>query len=269
VEDERATVIAGVPTMFILLLNKKGSHDLSTLRKGFSSGSHCPVDLFHKIKKEMNVNFFISSLGMTETGFSFMTDFDMSDELRASTSGTVLPHTEAKIVDSNGKTVAVNTPGEICVRGFGQMIEYWNQAEKSKEIFDEEGFIHTGDMGEIDEHGYCRVVGRIKDIIIRGGVNIIPTEIEEVLASIPSVAGGVAVGVPDATYGESICACIILKPKAKLSEEEVKEHCKQKLAHFKIPKYVLFVESFPLTPTNKVQKYILREWSTNKLGLNA
>ncbi|MCB0992417.1 MAG: AMP-binding protein [Acidimicrobiales bacterium] len=271
VQDERCTSLYGVPTMFIAELGHpdRAGFDLSSLRTGIMAGSPCPIEVMRQVIDQMNMSEVTIAYGMTETSpVSTQTSTTDSVEHRVSTVGRVLPHVEAKIVDpETGETVERGQSGEYCTRGFHVMIGYWNDPEKTAEAIDAEGWMHSGDLATMDEDGYVNIVGRIKDMIIRGGENVYPREIEEFLYTHPAVADAQVIGVPDERYGEEIMAWVQLAPGATLTEDELKDYCRGKIAHFKIPRYVAFVTEFPMTVTGKVRKVEMREKAIADLGL--
>jgi fatty-acyl-CoA synthase len=270
VERERCTGLYGVPTMFIAELSHPdfAKFDLSSLRTGCMAGSPCPVEVMKKVISDMHMTDVTIAYGMTETSpVSFQTGEDDPLERRVSTIGRVQPHLECKIVDLDGKTVPPGTPGELCTRGYSVMIGYWDDAEKTAEAVDAEGWMHTGDLAIIDAEGYGNIVGRLKDMVIRGGENVYPREIEEYLYRHPKVEDVAVVGVPDPKFGEEICAWIKLKPGESATEDEVKTFCKGQIAHYKVPRYVRFVTEFPMTVTGKVQKFQIRDAMIEELKL--
>jgi fatty-acyl-CoA synthase len=267
---ERCTALHGVPTMFIAELEEPGfeGFDLSSLRTGIIAGAPCPVELMHRLIEGMHLTEITIGYGMTETGpLSFQTAPEDSVERRVETVGRVMPHTEVKIVDAEGRVVPVGTPGELLTRGYCVMLYYWGDPEKTAKAIDAARWIASGDVATLDEEGYCRIVGRIKDMVIRGGENIFPREIEEFLFEHPKIEDVQVIGVPDPRYGEELCACIMLHEGESLSEAEVRAFCEGRIAHFKIPRYIAFLEAFPMTVTGKVQKFLLRERMTEELGL--
>ncbi len=271
VSRERCTSLYGVPTMFIAELEElgKGTYDLSSLRTGIMAGSPCPIEVMKRCVSEMNMAEVAICYGMTETApVSTQTRREDSLEHRVSTVGTVGPHVEIKIVDpETGITVPRNTVGELCTRGYSVMLGYWNDPKKTDEAVDAAGYMHTGDLATMDDQGFVRIVGRSKDMVIRGGENVYPREIEEFLHAHPEIADVQVIGVPDPKYGEELCAWVRRVEGAALLEEDVRAFCKGKLAHYKVPRYVLFVEEFPMTVTGKVQKYKMREETVRVLGL--
>ena len=273
VAAERCTSLYGVPTMFIAELadDSFAGTDLSTLRTGIMAGSPCPVEVMKRVVSDMGMSEVTICYGMTETSpVSTQTRADDDLELRVSTVGRVHPHLEVKVVDAaTGLTVPEGTTGELCTRGYSVMLGYWEQPDKTAEAIDAAGWMHTGDLATMDAGGYLRVVGRIKDLVIRGGENIYPREIEEFLYTHPDVADVQVVGVPDPKYGEELLAAVRLRPGASVTEEEVRDFCRGKIAHYKVPRYVRFVDDFPMTVTGKVQKYKMREDAVAALGLSA
>ena len=271
VESERCTSLYGVPTMFIAELADSDfdDYDLSSLRTGIMAGSPCPVEVMKRVISDMHMDQVTIAYGMTETSpVSTQTDPDDDIDRRVSTVGQVHPHVEVKIVDpENGETMARGESGEICTRGYSVMIGYWNDPEQTAEAVDSDGWMHTGDLATMDRDGYVNIVGRIKDMIIRGGENIYPREIEEYLYTHPEIVDAQVVGVPDAHLGEQAMAWIVRKPGSALTEEDVKEFCRGKIAHFKIPAYVAFVDDYPMTVTGKIQKFRLREMGVDLLDL--
>ncbi|KWX00698.1 Acetoacetyl-CoA synthetase [Carbonactinospora thermoautotrophica] len=272
VQEERCTALYGVPTMFIaeLTLPEFSSYDLSSLRTGILAGSPCPIEVMKRVVNEMNMHEVAICYGMTETSpVSTQTRLDDDLERRTATVGRVHPHLEVKIVDpGTGLVVPRGTPGELCTRGYSVMLGYWNEPDKTREVIDEAGWMHTGDLAVMREDGYVNIVGRIKDMVIRGGENIYPREIEEFLYTHPDIAEVQVVGVPDEKYGEELCAWIRMKEGAEpLTAEKVREFATGKLAHYKIPKYVLIVDEFPMTVTGKIRKVEMREKSVEMLGL--
>ncbi|HYC25092.1 MAG TPA: AMP-binding protein [Roseiarcus sp.] len=270
VEAERCTGLHGVPTMFIALLGHPEfkRFDLSSLRTGIMAGSPCPVEVMRRVNSEMHMSEVTIAYGMTETSpVSFQSAYNDPLERRVSTVGRVQPHIEVKIVDGEGRIVAPGTPGELLTRGYSVMRGYWADPEGTRKAIDEARFMHTGDLATIDAEGYCNIVGRIKDVVIRGGENIYPREIEEFLYRHPAIADVQAFGVPDRRYGEQLCVWIKTRKDAKLTEEEVVAYCRASIAHYKAPKYVRFVEDFPMTVTGKAQKFLMREKMIEELGL--
>jgi fatty-acyl-CoA synthase len=269
--QERCTSLFGVPTMFIAELDHPSfaEHDLSSLRTGIMAGSPCPVEVMKRVSADMGIDEMSIAFGMTETSpVTTMVRIDDTLEHRCGTVGQVMPHTEIKIVDpANGRTMPRGEPGEFLARGYMVMRGYWEDAERTAEAIDPARWMHTGDLASMDEEGYVRIVGRIKDMIIRGGENVYPRELEEFLYTHPAVADVQVVGVPDERYGEELVALVILRPEATLAEDELREFCRGQIAHYKIPRYIKFISEFPMTVTGKVQKYRLREMAIEELGL--
>ncbi|MEX0350294.1 MAG: AMP-binding protein [Paracoccaceae bacterium] len=258
---ERCTAIYGVPTMFVVMLEDLERHprDLSNMRTGIMAGAPCPVDVMQRVNSEMNMGEVTICYGMTETApVSFQSFVDDPIDKRCETVGRVHPHLEVKIVDQNRQIVPVGTQGELCTRGYSVMKGYWEDSERTAEsILD--GWMHTGDLAVLDEDGFCSIVGRVKDMIIRGGENIYPREIEEYLIRHPKVSDAQVFGIPDETYGEEICSWVIAKPGADLTEDELRQALAGQIAHFKIPKHVRIVDELPMTITGKPQKFLMRE----------
>ncbi len=270
VAEERCTALYGVPTMFIAELGHPEfkRFDLSSLRTGIMAGSPCPIEVMRKVVAEMHMGEVTIAYGMTETSpVSFQSSTEDPIERRVSTVGRIHPHLEVKIVDTEGRIVPRGVPGELCTRGYSVMRGYWDEEELTDEAIDAARWMHTGDLATIDALGYCNIVGRIKDMVIRGGENVYPREIEEFLYSHPKIRDVQCFGVPDRHYGEEICAAIILVEGEEAQEEEIRAFCREKIAHYKVPRYVRFVDSFPTTVTGKVQKYILRAQTAAELGL--
>jgi fatty-acyl-CoA synthase len=271
VQAERCTSLYGVPTMFIaeLALPDFGSYHLSSLRTGIMAGSPCPVEVMKRVVSEMHMTEVTICYGMTETSpVSTQTTADDDMERRVSTVGRVHPHVEVKVVDpETGRVLPRGTPGELCTRGYSVMLGYWNEPEKTAEAIDSARWMHTGDLAVMDEGGYLNIVGRIKDMVIRGGENVYPREVEEFLYAHPAIEDVQVIGVPDDRYGEELCAWIRLRPGQELSVDDIREYCRGKIAHYKIPRYVRFTAEFPMTVTGKVQKFKMRETSITELGL--
>lgn len=273
VHSQKATALYGVPTMFIAELDHPefDSFDLSTLRTGIMSGSICPTEVMKQVISKMNMKEVQIAYGMTETSpVSTQTGAKDSIEKRVSTVGRTQPHLESKIVDpGNGQIVPRGEIGELCTRGYSVMLKYWNNEHATAEAIDEAGWMHTGDLATMDDEGYIQIVGRIKDMVIRGGENVYPKEIEEFLYTHPAVSEVQVTGVPDKKYGEELIAWIKLHPHAdEVTAEELREFCKGKITHFKIPRYFKFVDAFPMTVTGKIQKFKMREISIEELGLD-
>ncbi|TMJ24146.1 MAG: AMP-binding protein [Alphaproteobacteria bacterium] len=272
ISEERCTALYGVPTMFIAQLDHPAfsKFDLKSLRTGIMAGSPCPIEVMKRVQSQMNMSEVTIAYGMTETSpVSTQCATDDPVERRVSTVGQVLPHIEIKIVDGEGKAVPRGETGEFCTRGYSVMKGYWNDAEKTAEAIDEGGWMHTGDLATMDEEGYVNIVGRLKDMVIRGGENVYPREIEEFLYRHPKVQDVQVIGVPDPKYGEEICAWIKLRENQSATPEEIREFCKGQIAHYKIPRYIEFVGDFPMTITGKIQKFVMREQTIGKLGLKA
>lgn len=272
VQDERCTAVYGVPTMFIAMQNAPdfAEFDLSTLRTGIMAGSICPVEVMKRCVNDMHMGEVSIAYGMTETSpVSCQTRVDDDLDRRTATIGRAAPNVEIKIVDpATGETVPRGEPGEFCTRGYSVMLGYWNDEAKTAEAIDADGWMHTGDLAVMREDGYCNIVGRIKDMVIRGGENIYPREIEEFLYTHPDVEDVQVVGVPDEKYGEELCAWVRMRAGAEpLDAAAVKEFATGRLAHYKIPRYVMVVEEFPMTVTGKVRKVEMRERSAEILGL--
>jgi fatty-acyl-CoA synthase len=259
---ERCDVLYGVPTMFIAQLNHPefSRFDLSSLRRGIMAGAPCPIEVMKEVASTMHMSEITIAYGMTETSpVSFQSSRDDSLELRVSTVGRIQPHLEVKIVDRQGRIVPRGEAGELCTRGYSVMLGYWNDEVRTSEAIDAAGWMHTGDLATIDDDGYCRIVGRIKDMVIRGGENIYPREVEEYLYRHPDIQDVQVFGVPDTKYGEELCAWIVAKTGAALDEEAVRKFCRDRISHYKIPRHIRFVDSFPSTVTGKVQKFAMRE----------
>ncbi len=273
VQEERATALFGVPTMFIAELDHPefSQFDLGSLRTGVMAGAPCPVEVMRNVHSLMNMREVEICYGMTETSpVSTQTRIGAPLEKQVGTVGQVHPHVEIKIIDPvSGKVLPRGQTGELCTRGYSVMLGYWNNEEATRKAIDAAGWMHTGDLAVMDEEGYINIVGRIKDMIIRGGENVYPREIEEFLYTHPKVSDVQVIGVPDERYGEEIMAWIKLKPGETADEEEIRHFCRGQIAHFKIPRYVKFVESFPMTVTGKVQKFRMREQSIEELNLRA
>ncbi len=272
VERERCTSLYGVPTMFIaeLALPNLHEYDCSTLRTGIMAGSPCPVEIMKRVQTELHMPEVTICYGMTETSpVSTQTSVDDPLEKRTGTVGRVHPHIELKIVDDEGRIVPRGTPGELCTRGYSVMLGYWNDPENTARAIDAARYMHTGDIAIMDSEGYVNIAGRIKDMVIRGGENLYPREIEEFLYAHPSIEDVSVIGVPDERYGEELCAWVIVRAGLELDAESIKEFCRGKIAHHKIPRYVRFVSAFPMTITGKIQKFKMRDISTEELGLEA
>jgi fatty-acyl-CoA synthase len=271
VQDERCTALYGVPTMFIAELGHPDfdSFDLSSLRTGVMAGSPCPVEVMKQCVDRMHMEDVTICYGMTETSpVSTQTLPDDSLHHRTATVGRAHPHVEIRIADpETGKTMERGETGEFCTRGYSVMQGYWNEPAKTAGAIDEDGWMHTGDLAVMADDGYCNIVGRIKDMVIRGGENIYPREIEEFLYTHPDIEDVQAIGVPDPKYGEELMVWVKVRPGASLSDDQVRDFCRGKIAHYKVPRYVKFVEEFPMTVTGKVRKVEMRELATAELGL--
>jgi fatty-acyl-CoA synthase len=270
VSEERCTALHGVPTMFIaeLALPNFSEYDLSSLRTGIMAGAPCPIETMKRVVQDMNMHEVTIAYGMTETSpVSFQSSTDDPLEKRVSTVGRVMPHLEIKIVDDQGQVVPVGTKGELCTRGYSVMKGYWEDPDKTADAI-HDGWMFTGDLATLDEDGYCNIVGRVKDMLIRGGENIYPREIEEFLFRNPKVSEVQIFGVPDPKYGEEICAWIVLKSGQSMTEDEVKNFCRGQIAHYKVPRYVKFVQALPMTVTGKPQKFVMSEMMAKELGLS-
>src|SRR6478672_11843283 len=271
---ERCTAVYGVPTMFIAMQNHPTfrDHDLSTLRTGIMAGSICPVEVMKRCVSDMHMTEVSIAYGMTETSpVSCQTRADDDLDRRTATIGRVHPHVEVKIVDPvTGETVERGQTGEFCTRGYSVMLGYWDDPEKTAEAIDSDGWMHTGDLAEMREDGYCNIVGRIKDMVIRGGENVYPREIEEFLYQHPDIEDVQVIGVPDEKYGEELCAWVKMRAgAAPLDADAVREFATGKLAHYKIPRHVLLVDEFPMTVTGKIRKVQMREETARSLGLES
>jgi fatty-acyl-CoA synthase len=271
VQDERCTSLYGVPTMFIaeLDLPEFDDFDLTSLRTGIMAGSPCPVEVMRNVIDRMHMAEVTICYGMTETSpVSTQTSADDDIDHRTSSVGRVHPHVEIKIIDPvSGACVQRDVPGELLTRGYSVMIGYWNDPEQTAEAIDQAGWMHTGDLATMDQDGYVNIVGRSKDMIIRGGENVYPREIEEFLYTHPEIRDVQVVGVPDERYGEEIAALVIAREHGTIDAEAVREFCRGKIAHYKIPRYVISVDEFPMTVTGKIQKFKLRDQAIEWLGL--
>jgi fatty-acyl-CoA synthase len=271
VQAERCTSLYGVPTMFIaeLALPDFADYDLTTLRTGIMAGSPCPVEVMKRVVSEMHMAEVTICYGMTETSpVSTQTTADDDMERRVSTVGRVHPHLEVKVIDpDSGLVLPRGSNGELCTRGYSVMLGYWNEPERTAEVIDAARWMHTGDLAVMDEAGYLNIVGRIKDLVIRGGENVYPREVEEFLYTHQAIEDVQVIGVPDLKYGEELCAWVKLRPGRELTAEQAREFCTGKIAHYKIPRYFRFTDEFPMTVTGKVQKFKMRETSIAELGL--
>ncbi len=269
VHDERCTHLHGVPTMFIAELDAPGfgDFDLRSLRGGIMAGAPCPIEVMKRVNTLMHMTEVTIAYGMTETSpVSFQSSVDDPVDKRVSTVGRVMPHLEVKIVDAQGAIVPVGQPGELCTKGYSVMLGYWGDAERTAAAV-VDGWMHTGDLATLDEQGYGNIVGRVKDMLIRGGENVYPREVEEFLFRHPKVAQVQVFGVPDPKYGEEVCAWIVLKPGIEATEHEIRDFCRDQIAHYKVPRYVRFVTELPMTVTGKAQKFMMRRQMVEALGL--
>jgi fatty-acyl-CoA synthase len=272
IEQEKCTTLYGLPTMFIAQLDHPefSGFNLKTLRTGIMAGAPCPIEVMKRVNNEMNMREVTIAYGMTETSpVSFQSAVDDPLERRVSTVGRIHPHVEVKIVDLEGKIVPRGERGELCTRGYSVMLGYWDEPTKTGEVLDRNGWMHTGDLAVIDNEGYCNIVGRIKDMVIRGGENLYPREIEEFLYRHPKIQDVQIFGVADDRYGEELCAWIRVRAGEALTADEVRAFCQGQIAHNKIPRYVEFVDEFPMTVTGKIQKFLMRETVEQRLGLKA
>jgi len=270
VAEERCTALHGVPTMFIAELDhpRFAEFDLSSLRTGIMAGSPCPIETMKRVVAQMHMHEVTIAYGMTETSpVSFQSSTDDPLERRVSTVGRIQPHLEVKIVDGEGRTVPVGEKGELCTKGYAVMQGYWGDAARTAEAI-RDGWMHTGDLATIDAEGYCNIVGRVKDMLIRGGENVYPREVEEFLFRHPKVQSVQVFGVPDPKYVEEVCAWITLKPGETCTEQEIRDFCRDQIAHYKVPRYIRFVNEMPMTITGKVQKFVMREKMIEELGLS-
>jgi fatty-acyl-CoA synthase len=271
VAEERCTSLYGVPTMFIAELEHPDfdDFDLASLRTGIMAGSPCPEEVMRRVIERMHMEAVTICYGMTETSpVSTQTTADDELERRVSTVGRVHPHVEVKIVSAEtGRTVARGEPGELCTRGYSVMLGYWDDRERTDEAIDAARWMHTGDLATMDDEGYVKIVGRSKDMIIRGGENVYPREIEEFLYGHDAISDAAVYGVPDPRYGEAVMVSVILREGAELTEDELREFCQGRIAHYKVPRYVKFVDGFPMTVTGKVQKFVMRDEAVEELGL--
>jgi fatty-acyl-CoA synthase len=271
VSEEKATALYGVPTMFISELEHPDfeSFDLSSLRTGIMAGSICPIEVMRKVIDRMHMKDVTICYGMTETSpVSLQTRTDAPLEKRVTTVGTIHPHQEVKLIDpESGNVVPIGERGELCTRGYSVMLGYWDNPKATDNAIDNNRWMHTGDLATMDDDGYIAIVGRIKDMIIRGGENIYPREIEDFLYTHPAISDVQVIGVPDEKYGEEVMAWVKLSENEALTADELKAFCKGRIAHYKIPRYVKFVDEFPMTVTGKIQKFKMREEATHELGL--
>lgn len=268
VQAEKCTALHGVPTMFIAELDSAdfSKYDLSTLRTGIMAGAPCPVEVMRQVIDKMNMRDITIMYGQTETSpVNHMTAIDAPLDKRCQTVGKVGPHQEIKIVDENGKVVAIGEKGELCCRGYSVMHGYWNDPEKTAETIDSANWLHSGDLAQMDEEGYVQIVGRIKDMIIRGGENVYPREVEEFLYTHTEIQEVQVFGIPDEKYGEVVCAWVQKREGSSITEDDVKAYCKNQITHFKVPSFIRFVNEFPMTVTGKIQKFKMRESMVDEL----
>lgn len=267
--EEKCTALHGVPTMFIAQLDLANfkDYDVGPLRTGVIAGSTCPVELMNRLIKDMELTEIVIGYGQTECSpINTMTAIEDTFEQRVSTVGRAHYNWEQKIVREDGSTADVGEQGEICSRGYGVMSGYWDEPERTAETIDDEGYLHSGDLGEMDADGYVKVIGRIKDMIIRGGENIYPREVEEYLYTHPEIVEAQVFGIPDIKYGEQVCAWVQLRPGASLSNQGIKEFCQGQITHFKVPRHIKMVTEFPMTVTGKMQKFVMRDAMIKELG---
>jgi fatty-acyl-CoA synthase len=270
VERHRCTGLHGVPTMFVALLveQEAAQRDVTSLRTGIMAGAPCPIEVMRRVVRDLHLPEVTIAYGMTETSpISFQSSVGDPLERRVTTVGRIHPHVEVKIVDPEGRIVPVGQQGELCTRGYSVMRGYWEDEARTREVLDDAGWMHTGDLATIDAEGYCNIVGRVKDMLIRGGENVYPREVEEFLLTHDKVQDVQVFGVPDARYGEEIAAWIVPKPGAAPTVDEIVAHCRGRIAHYKVPRHVRFVPGFPLTATGKAQKFMMRDAMIRELGL--
>jgi fatty-acyl-CoA synthase len=271
VARERCTVLYGVPTMFIAELDHPefNALDLTSLRTGIMAGAPCPIEVMKRVTRDMHMSEVTIAYGMTETSpVSFQSSVDDPIERRVATVGRIHPHLQVKIVDEHGRIAPRGVQGQLLTRGYSVMSGYWDDVDKTRETIDPAGWMHTGDLATLDAEGYCNITGRLKDLVIRGGENISPREVEDFLYRHPSVQAAQAFGVPDAKYGEELCAWIQLKAGTTMTEQQLREFCSGQIAHHKIPRHIRFVTEFPMTVTGKVQKFVMREAMRAELGVS-
>ncbi len=271
VAEERATALYGVPTMFIAMLEhpKFADYNLDSLRTGVMAGATCPIEVMKQVIDKMHMSEVQIAYGMTETSpVSTQTSADAPLDKRVSTVGRTQPHLESKIIDPQGKVVARGEIGELCTRGYSVMLGYWKNEDSTLKAIDSNGWMHTEDLATMDEEGYISIIGRSKDMVIRGGENVYPREIEEFLYSHPLISDAQVTGVPDPKFGEELVAWVILKPGESLTADELRAFCRDKIAYYKVPKYIKFTDAFPMTVTGKIQKFKMRETSIEELGLS-
>jgi len=269
-QAQRCTVLHGVPTMFMAMLDhpRFAEFDLASLRTGIMAGAPCPIETMRRVVSAMNMREVTIAYGMTETSpVSFQSAVDDPVEKRVSTVGRIQPHVEVKIVDLQGRIVPVGVKGELCTRGYLVMRGYWEDEERTRESIDASGWMHSGDLATIDAEGWCNIVGRAKDMLIRGGENVFPREVEEFLQSHPKVQAVQVFGVPDPRFGEEVCAWVVLRPGQTSTADEIRAFCQERIAHYKVPRYIRFVSEFPLTATGKPQKFVMRGQMMRELGV--
>jgi fatty-acyl-CoA synthase len=262
VQDERCTALHGVPTMFIAELDhpRFGDFDLTSLRTGIMAGAPCPAEVMRRVMEDMHMKHILIAYGQTEVSpINHLTLPEDPIEKRVETVGRAVPWLEIKLIDGEGRVVPIGEKGEVCTRGYSVMLGYWNDEAKTRETIDDARWLHSGDLGVMDAQGYVRIVGRIKDMVIRGGENIYPREVEEFLYTHPSIQEIQVFGIPDDRYGEQLCAWVKLREGAALTPDELKAYCRDQISHFKIPHYIRFVDDFPMTVTGKMQKFLMRE----------
>jgi fatty-acyl-CoA synthase len=272
VEEEKCTALHGVPTMFVAEtdLPNVADYDLSSLRTGVMAGAPCPLELMHQVIDKLNMSEITIMYGQTETSpVNHMTDIDAPAEKRCGTVGRVGPYQEIKIIDEQGVVVPVGSTGELCCRGYSVMRGYWNDEERTRETIDSSGWLHSGDLAEMDVEGYVQIVGRIKDMIIRGGENVYPREIEEFLYTHPDILEAQVFGIPDEKYGEIVCAWVQQRDGVELSAADIRAYCADQITHFKVPSIVRFVDEFPMTVTGKIQKFKMRDATLAELTADA
>lgn len=271
ISEHRCTAVYGVPAMFKAMLEHErfNSVNLHTLRTGIMAGAPCPIETMRQVMSDMHMEQVVIAYGMTESSpVSFMSDVDDPVERRVSTVGTIRPYTEVKIVDGDGQVVPPGVSGELCTRGYNVMRGYWNDPDLTRRVIDADGWLHTGDLAQIDEQGYCRIVGGIKDIVIRGGENIYLTEVEDFLTGHPAVAEAVVVGVPDPRLGEALCACLLREPGTTVDADGIRAYCADSIAYYKVPRHIRVLDRFP-DSTGRALKFLLREESLRELGLES
>jgi fatty-acyl-CoA synthase len=268
ISEEKCTALQGVPTMFIAELEEPdfSQFDLSNLRTGIMAGAPCPIEVMRKVINDMNMDEVTIAYGMTETSpVSFQSATDDPLEKRVSTVGRIHPHVQVKIIDEDGAVVPRGTSGELCTRGYSVMLGYWDDKEQTDETIDKAGWLHTGDLAVIDDDGYCDIVGRVKDMIIRGGENIYPREIEEYLFQHPQIQEVAVFGIPDEKYGEAVVAWIRLREGELIDADGIRDYCNEQIAYYKVPKHIIIVDEFPMTVTGKIQKFIMQEQTISNL----